>query len=292
MKTAIVYHKIDFDGICSMSVVRQWAEKNGDDVTTIGFNHGEAVPSLEGFDKVFVVDISFPEDEMIRLRDRMVWIDHHRTAIASSLEGGYADIPGLRREGVGACELCWEWCHPNVKVPPFVALLSAYDVWDKERFHWNHQTLPFQMGMRNRYNLDAEAFYRDFINDDERYDSVMREGAVILKYVRQSGAIGCKAYGFEITFAGVKALCLLTPSFGGLAMEASAVERGCPVVVCANRCGDDAWKVSAYAANGDSPVDIGSYLKERYGGGGHPNAGGCTIGQSLFIEKVLDGKAL
>ena len=292
MKVAIIYHKIDFDGICSLAIVRQFVEKRGDTAVPIGFNYGDTVPPLDEYGQVFIVDCSLSPEEMKSLRDKVVWIDHHRTAIASSVEGGYDDLPGFRREGVGACELCWEYCHPTEPVPPFVALLSAYDVWNKWRFDWDSTTLPFQFGMRNRYGLDADAFYRDFIDDNERYDTVMQEGAAILKYVRQSGAIGCKAYGFEITVAGVKALCVLTPNFGGLALEASAVERGCPIAVCANRSGDNEWRVSAYASNGDSPVDIGTYLKQHYGGGGHWNAAGCTISQSLFISRVLKKKAL
>lgn len=293
MKVAIVYHRIDFDGICSMAVVRQEMEKMGNKVSLIGYNYNDETPQLDEYDLVFVVDATLPVQDMKRLdsQKKLVWIDHHHTSIQDSETNGYAGVPGLRREGVGACELCWEYCHPGVSVPPFIVMLSAYDVWDKVRLNWETVTLPFQYGMRNRYNLDAEAFYRDFINDNERYETICVEGRAILKYVRQTGAIACRTYGFEVTFGGVKALCLITPTFGGLAMEESARERGCEIALCVNRVGDGAWKISGYACNGNSPIDIGSYMKKHFHGGGHQNAAGGMLTQAQF-NQLLNKKIL
>lgn len=46
------------------------------------------------------------------------------------------------------------------------------------------------------------------------------------------------------------------------------------------------WNISLYNVNDDDNLNIGKYLKDKYNGGGHPGAGGCTISQSQF-NKIM-----
>lgn len=272
-----------------------------DTLTTIGWNHGDDVPDFTGFNIIFVADIAFPPVVMKQLRHsgRLVWIDHHKTSIDASVEFGYSDAPGLRRIGVGACELCWEYVFPNQEVPLAVKLLSCYDVFDKGRFDWEGTTLPFQYGIRNRFgncNRNEQSFaYSELLCDDVMecvYSGILEEGRHILSYVRQCGKRSCRSYGFEVTLGNnIKALCLMTAEFGSIPMEESAKERGCDVVINVNRLDGNAFKVSCFAACGKSPVDLGRYLLSTYGnGGGHHDAAGCVINREQFIRLITENK--
>ena len=285
MKIGIVYHRIDCDGLCSYAVLYNALRERFPrmPITGIGYNHGDELPDLSGYTTVYMADVSLPSSEMLRLHSerRLVWIDHHSTTIEDSKAYGYSTAPGLRQIGKGACELCWEFTHAKTeKAPLFVQLLSAYDVFDKERFDFENEVLPFQYGVRNRLQLDPEAFVNAMAED---YEKFIAEGRVILNYIRQQGYRAAKNYGFAITLADkVPALCILTDQSGSIPYQKAAEEAGCKVIVCVNRLDDKHYKVSCYAAEKDAPIHLGDYLKDMYGGGGHANAAGAVIGTHDF----------
>lgn len=295
-RVAVVYHRVDFDGIVSYAVCKTALEESGCAVTGVPYNYGDDISAvgLHDFDEVFIVDATLPPERMKLLRSetRLVWIDHHATSISDSMKNGYDSLPGIRAIGRGACELCWEYFHEDIPVPMLVRLISAYDVWDKRRFDWEGLTLPFQYGMRNRYNLDAERFVADFCHDPENAaltDRIMSEGLLLVGYIRSTGRRSCGAYGFEVTLAGrVRALCMLTATFGSIPMEEAARELGCEVIVCANRRGPDQYQVSCYAFGGQAPIHLGNYLRERYGGGGHEGAAGAVVGKDVFDRLLTE----
>ena len=298
-KVAIIYHKIDFDGICSYAVLRKSAELVGASVQPFPYNNGEPFNAdLGGFDTVLIADICLPPELMMGLlaykHQRTVWIDHHKTSIDLSVEYGFSEMEGVREIGKGACELAFDWAFgravsgSGVISRKAVEYLSCFDVWDKERYDWENEVLPFQYGMRNRYGLDADKFYAnlDALLDpkEDIVGQITDEGRAILHYVRSSGRYACSAYGFEVTVGGkVKALCLMTAQFGSLPMEESARERGCQICMCVNRLRDGRFKISMF---GNSELHLGDYLKEHYGGGGHAGAAGAVISEKQFLKLI------
>lgn len=303
MKSLIIYHSIDFDGICSMAIIRQWCLKNKHSVDLIGYNYDNETPSFnaDDYDLIWVVDVCLDPKTMVMLKEahKLTWIDHHVTSIQDSVENGFDDAFGLRREGKGACELCWEFLHMYDKkeTPMLVQWLSAYDVWDKKRFDWESVTLPFQFGMRDRFNLDAEAFFtffHCFADDPAEVDDILRTGRTIIRYVRASGEMACKKYAFEITIGNqLKGLAMMTPHFGALEFEQAMRQRGCQVAVCINKKTDsDEFNVSLYAGDNDlEGFNIGAYMKKHYGGGGHRGAAGGKLTQEQFL-RLLNEKTL
>lgn len=323
----IVYHRIDFDGSCSMAIIRKWAESQGYEVEIRGYNYGDPKPERSGpwlggirirperYDKIFIVDCCLPAETMKywSTQTEVIWIDHHCTAIKESVEQGFDDLNGLREEGVGACELCWRYLYSGTPAPPIVQLLSTYDVWDQKRLDWEGLTLPFQYGLRARGLSDAEQFYefyRDAIEAPLNIalnieSSIVAEGLAILRYARECGRRACKAYGFVVTIGGkrrgkgrrlIKGLALLTGHFGALEMEESARALGCDVAVCLNRSNTDdgTYKVSIYAGSSASAVEefnLGEYLKVYYRGGGHRAAAGGTLTKKEF-QKLLNAKEM
>ena len=109
---------------------------------------------------------------------------------------------------------------------------------------------------------------------------------ISLRYIRSSGRIGARNYGFDITFAGaLKGLAILTDQDGSVPYEESAIERGANVIVQLNRIGDGKYKISCYDPVGCG-FNIGYYLKKMYGGGGHESAGGAIISEKDFINII------
>lgn len=299
---AIVYHRIDFDGICSCAIVRDYIEAHNMRPVLFPYNHGDAVPEARAFNdcsEVWMVDIILPVDlikELRKSRRRVVVIDHHETSIRSLKAAGLNRLPGLQvNDRMGACELCWRYLYGPAETPRPIALLSAYDVWDKARFNWEHFTLPFQYAMRNRFGLDAELFYKRFKSgffdhdDYEVFNGLLTEGKAVLKYVLDCGRRAAQNYSFEVTIGGeTKALCLLTDTGGSLPFNEVAREKGCKVVITVNRVKDDTFKMSCYATEDDCPIHLGNYLLETYGGGGHRDAAGATINTEQFLRLIQE----
>lgn len=308
MKTAIVYHRVDCDGVFSYAVARSFElMKPSDEVLPVPWTYGDPLPRFDDIlkcDRLVMVDVAFPPKTMRELKayfgiGAFTWIDHHATAISDARENGYDDLDGIREMGRGAVELTWRHYYPAESVPRFVSLLGAYDVWDRSRegLDWETETLPFQWGVREAYDLDAEAVLRDygsFVHDPSFIAAILADGRKILSYARKTGANGVETYGFPVSI-GIDerpGICCLTSTFGGLAFE--RVLTRCPgaVAVCVNRiepksrCAKETYKLSIYAGAVKPGWHIGEYLKEHYGGGGHEGAGGAVISREASIRLV------
>ena len=112
MKVACVYHSIDLDGWMSTAIVKHWFLTNENNesyivngvrhdrggnihikpksLTFIGYNYGQLIPDLSGYDKVIMCDISFPKEEMLKLtkekQSNFIWIDHHQRTIDETIQ--------------------------------------------------------------------------------------------------------------------------------------------------------------------------------------------------------------
>ena len=84
-KTVCIYHSIDLDGWMSAAIVKHWgfiqslkSDKPFGELDFIGYNYGQPIPDLSKYDKIIMCDISFPIEEMERLRqiyqDKFIWI--------------------------------------------------------------------------------------------------------------------------------------------------------------------------------------------------------------------------
>lgn len=299
---AIVYHRIDFDGICSYAIARRYLENNGYAVTPYPYNYGDEAPDIQelcSYDTVIIVDVCLPAEDMAALARAIktdptfdvIWCDHHKSSVEAAEAGGYMELPGNRHIGKpAACELTWEYLNTE-ETPYIVKILSAYDTWDKERLDWENETLPFQYGLRRRYALRAEEFYNDFgkLLEDSEASDVVNEGRIILDYIRQSGSKGVGLYGFTVTVGdGHKALCCLTNQFGALAFEEELRRLDIGIAVCVNRMRKDLYNVSMYGVEGKNTLDLSRYMRENYGGGGHFNAAGGRMDGKQFLRLMED----
>jgi hypothetical protein len=170
MKTTVIHHSADFDGIFCREIARRFLP----DAELIGWDFADlAIPFPDG--QVYVLDLPVdrpfgwdfakgrtPSDVVVNLK-RVIWIDHHK----SSIDASPKDIPGYRIDGVAACRLAWHWFslqmhdgNPKeypladkqafvdriVREPLAVRLAGEYDIWDKR----DDRAEVFQFGLRSR----------------------------------------------------------------------------------------------------------------------------------------------
>lgn len=302
----IVYHRVDYDGLFSAAIIQDYLvnELGYEKVITKGWNYGDSIPEFPRIGEnelchIFLVDISFPPDDMKRLSKlsggyRTIWIDHHIGAIDTSKEHSYDNMDGLRMIGLGACELCWKYMHGvDSIVPKAVRLISAYDVWDKNRFSWDKETLAFQTGLRAKYGMVLNSINQIFdklmLDNSQLTAEILEAGKQIIVYNQKRHKAAVKSHAFPVTVGGkYKGICMLTCEFGSQQFESVYSEYD--ISVCVNlrhdENGDLYYSISMYSEE-DTGLNLADYMKQNYNGGGHMRAAGGTMTRDQFI-KLLD----
>jgi oligoribonuclease NrnB/cAMP/cGMP phosphodiesterase (DHH superfamily) len=131
MKTYILYHGNCPDGFGAATAA--WI-KLGEHAEYIAVNYGNPVPELESGSSVFIVDFSYPRQQLLELAQRMkrvVVLDHHATA-QQELAG--LELPGDDSEIVfdmnkSGAVLAWEFFQGE-DVPEFMLYLQDRDLWN------------------------------------------------------------------------------------------------------------------------------------------------------------------
>jgi len=308
-----IYHNADLDGKCSGAIVRLFEEHAGNKVELIGLDYkdfasntdpGDFDPThLIGFDRLYIVDFSLPPSLMLLLRAHykaeLIWIDHHRSAIALSEIHGYGDITGSRAEHLAACELTWVWFTRTREgncLPVAVRLLGRYDVWD----HEDGDVLPFQYGMRGEENDPEKVLWGLVLPDPDAldleescshtFDVVLDRGRAIYDYLQEHWRIQTRALAREIDWAGHTFVAANIPLGNSKILETLYPDKDTLFLLYyQNKRGD--WKVSMYTRN--ESVDL-SEIAVKYGGGGHAGACGfnCAVIpnelRTALMSEVLD----
>lgn len=296
MKTTVIYHSADFDGL----FCREIAEKFLPDAELIGWDWGQPLIPFPDEGLVYILDLS-PDclaECSTDCIDRIIWIDHHKSAI----EKWASTIPGFRIDGVAACRLAWQWfletmtkeltqfsrtcwtgaskdnfINRTVSEPYAVQLAGEYDIWDKR----NPDAEVFQMGLRSEPAaiLDWEKLLST--NSDFYIDALLSRGHLIQDYQRTQDAWAMKN-SFLIEFEGLKFLALNTPAKSSLAFLSKDVpETGHDALLKFNWTGT-LWDVSLYHAKHRTDLDL-SKIAVAHGGGGHRGACGFRVAKLSFV---------
>lgn len=300
MNVLIIYHRVDFDGLFSGAITKKYfTEVEGITPQLLGWNYGDALPEksyILSFDKIVLVDISFPPEVMKDLYDskKAVWIDHHDSAINYSIEGGYDDFPGIRLNGTAACELTWNFFYPGVNIPKIIQYVGCYDVWNKERFDWDNETLPIQYALRAKFELKFGKLYNnlnELIISNKILNYLTSCGKSILEYNKNTWRSWIKSYGFPITVAGqYKGIALISPQFGSAMFESVLSEYDIYVVV--QRKSGNVFSMSMYKEPDRLPeFNCADYVIKTFGnGGGHVSACGTTLNLEQFTKLITESE--
>lgn len=304
MKTIIIYHRADFDGI----FCREIAKKFLPGAELIGWDYGDPVPEIlpmQGEPCVYMLDISV---EGLMDYPNLVWIDHHKSAIDKYPTG----IPGYRIDGVAACRLAWQWFSINqhnaqnatneqmqvslpdkeafvnreLSEPYSVRLAGEYDIWDKR----DPDAELFQHGLRSQ-DLSENMWDLMLVNQGGHPDGVTDAGTITvlalldagraIQYAKtQENESIIKAYGFDVEFEGLKFLACNHARFNSHLFKA-ATRQDHDALLGFNWDGSK-WRVSLYHAPHRTDLDL-SAIAVKHGGGGHRGACGFRLQQLPWL---------
>lgn len=336
---AIIYHDADFDGKLSNEVCRFHLKRLHPDaaIHSYGWDYGRTVPApiplaevlkdhpsvqWEHYDAIFIVDLSV--DELMarpELRDKIVWIDHHKSAIEKwdeKFDGADPlDRPfkGYRIDGVAACRLCWQWfafdkgphgdprTHPsdnylptkqdfndfNVTEPELIRLAGMYDVWD----HRDPDGKALQFGLRAlsdhsfRLLVEDEFQHAVGVGVSERLIDAVKTGRGIKAYCDKQNDEYSATFSHTIQFEGLTFCALNIGQRGNSDLVRGGLKPEHQAIFAWRYTGKEVL-VSLYHAPGHEDIDL-SKIAVKYGGGGHKGACGfrCSLGK---LDSILDPK--
>lgn len=296
--TLFVHHSADYDGLFSAAVGMRTLPS---DTVFVGWDYGqELVTGWERFDDVYVVDLNpgclAGFDESAAHRDRVVWIDHHRSAIEKYRD---VEVRGYRMEGVAACRLAWQWFARSwsgfpslpsadayrdraVKEPLALTLAGEYDVFDLR----DPRALSFQFGLlAHGYETAGQCF--DLLYDDGEAGVIADDGLHGQKWMEKFAAQCCRERGYAVEFAGYRYWCLCSVhARGSIWYPDDAVPSDCQGLMGVRVMGDGKVVVSLYHRPGCEFIDH-SVAAVEHGGGGHPGACGFTVTLAEALQMGL-----
>lgn len=311
MKTIVIYHKADFDGIFCREIARKFLPES----ELIGWDYGDHEPVVPPEDALYILDLSVPG---LMNHPNLVWIDHHKSAI----EKYPSAIRGVRVDGVAACRLTWQWffhesgrgeesegrpwskedyIERRVVEPLAVRLAGEYDIWDRR----DERSELFQHGLRSRELSPGDwdsmlserkatvdeieslvlVGHRDILNPDGTHIPPvvwqLLESGRVLQFARtKENASIIKEIGFTLQWEGLVFLACNAARYNSLLFEAGLTPEH-DACFGFKWTGKD-WSVSLYHAPGKEHHDL-SKIAVKYGGGGHRGACGFKTEKLPFL---------
>lgn len=293
MKTTVVYHSADYDGIFCREIARKFLPN----AELIGWNFGDAkIKMPEG--QVYILDLS-PDciegiaglgqtacvDEHDYLK-RIIWIDHHKT----SIEKWPSSIRGYRIDGVAACRLAWQWFTGKqefagtyelparqsyidriISEPLAVRLAGEYDIWDKR----DPCAETLQYGLRCRDLTLADWDDLLCVKVHSVLGSLLDDGEVAQRYAQKMDSDLVKHRSYRMEWEGLNWLVLNTGRFNSLTFTALDVPETGHDALMGYMFNGKVWTVSLYHAKDRTDLDL-STIAMKHGGGGHKGACGFT----------------
>jgi oligoribonuclease NrnB/cAMP/cGMP phosphodiesterase (DHH superfamily) len=302
MKTTVIYHSADFDGL----FCREIAGKFLPDADLIGWDYGQPLIPFpqEGF--VYILDLSpecldkTPWGQSLEHWKRIIWIDHHKSAIDKfDTNTNGLKIAGYRIDGVSACRLAWQWfCYESqgmlngdfalpdkqhfidrqVSEPYAVQLAGEYDIWDKR----NPMAEIFQLGLRSR-ELTASDWKILLSNNPDNFlvSILLGNGELLQTYQRRNDALSMNN-SFLVDFEGLKFLALNTQAKSSLAFMSKDVPETDHDALLKFSWNGKLWDCSMYHAKHRTDLDL-SQIAVKHGGGGHRGACGFRAEKLPFL---------
>lgn len=278
-----VFHSRDLDGIACGAIM----QKRFPEATMIGYDYGEPIPVINLREDLYIADVCFPVEDMIRISDELTengatlyWIDHHIAQYKeyTKLAPMGTTMQVLYSSHQAACELCWEFFFPKIAIPEAVTLLGKYDSWrNQNKEEWDNRILPFQYGFRVHCNKLEDFPKGIFISTPtatgyHMIQETIKEGRAVFKYQRMQNERVAQG-AFEAGFMGFKAICMNTTLFNSDAFKSvwdpQKYDIMMPFMFRKNQ-----WVVSIYTEH--DHVDC-SELAKCMGGGGHRKAAGFQV---------------
>ena len=274
------HHDKDLDGFFSGAVLKY----KYPDIELRGWDYKDEVPSfesMEGYDEVILIDITFPLDTLLELgtRTKLTVIDHH-----ISFKKQVDDFPFpvsfeyIYDDKLSACELGFK--HYFGYIPPIVELVGKYDTWRANGTpEWETSVLPLKYFLYGKVNKPEDVKDYWFISAEELYyedilDEMIEIGKSIMEYEKKMDESKTTSYAFEKeVYNGLKALCINT-NFMSSDTLVSKFDSSKHDLMIGFAYNGRNWGISLRSV-GDK-VDVSQIAKTR-GGGGHSQSAGFQV---------------
>ena len=277
------YHSKDIEGYFSGAVLKY----KYPDIELRGWDYKDEVPSfesMEGYDEVILIDITFPLDTLLELgtRTKLTVIDHHisfKKQVDNHLQIGhdvvtdnlkYITFEYIYDDKLSACELGFKYYFGYI--PPIVELVGKYDTWRANGTdEWDTVVLPMKYYLYGKVNKpdDVKNYWFDKYSGDI-VDSMLEIGESIMEYERKMDESKTNSYAFEREAYGLRALCINTNFMSSETMITKFDNSKHDVMIGFAYNGNN-WGVSLRSV-GDK-VDVSQIARERFGGGHSQSAG-------------------
>ncbi len=300
----VFYHN-DNDGKCCAALVYQHYNVEPPDhcseipIGSYKMDYGMKFPieNISKDEKVYILDYSIEVNEMkelLKITQKVVWIDHHKSAIEkylgflSELDKESRIIEGNRNINYAGCELVWFHYHKNDPIPEFVKYVADRDMW---RWKFGDDTKNYNDGLILQSTVPSSKIWSDkFVQD------IIKEGGIVSRTKSVLSIEQLEERGFWITFHGYDCYCINSDVIRGseyLEMCEPKADIWMVFRLCHGHLVNDEntvtnpddiyWTVSLYSKNPDIDVSKISmnYIYNGKIGGGHKYASG-------FQSKGLD----
>ena len=283
----VLYHANCCDGFGAAWAFGLTREKDYKKVYYVPVSYGENpfLKDVAYVDRdVYILDFSFPRNYLLALSEfatKVILIDHHKTAVAELLNWEPPrNVHIFFDMAHSGAMLTWLVLAPSGQNPP--ELLKYIE----DRDLWKHQ-LDCSAEI-NAVVANAEKTHKSYsgLNNsiELRFDSVVTVGVHLLashQRICQEIILDSRACSIQTdtgTYHGLACNC--TPQFAsdvGHILATNSGTFGATYYTTAK--GDVKWSLRS---NGDYDV---STIAKAYGGGGHKNAAGFTLGQNDNSEQ-------
>lgn len=269
MKIAVVYHAGCPDGIYSLKVARYALEACGHEVEAVKGVYGVSPVIPEGAEMIYFVDFSVKRDELQALNEnyKVVVLDHHKTAEAELAGLPYAHFD-MSESGA---TMTWKHFFPNSEVPTLLQYARDRDLWLWELPH----SQEISAAIMELPKTEAGYPGKDEWGDPGYFKSLLAIGGPLLKF-RTEFAKKTATNCHYRTFGPYTVPCTFSPTLESEIGHELLVNHDARYPVAVNFIVNPDGSIRT-SMRGRGAVDCGAFLREAYGGGGHPNAAGCTF---------------
>lgn len=281
MRSLIVYHSKDWDGVMSGAIARIKFPK----AKMLGWNYGDTVPSLEEYDTIYMADITFPKEVMEQNYNKMVLIDHHaptlKTLQLAEFKHCYCDMTNT----YSAAYLTYKYCFPNNKMPRIVECISAYDIFNKsgEYVSWA-LAYDVQLALRE-LPLTIEEGVRILLSNPIL--ELSRRGREIHHSKNKEEMKVFKHAWTVVGPDGKEGLAVFSPNDMSSLICEKHIELVDFILLIDNT---NENKIKCSFRSKDNGSNVQEYAK-RFGGGGHIHAAGCLITKK-DLDRIINNKIL
>ena len=296
----------DLDGYAAGYVILQALGKQNCKVTHLNYDKEPALEDIKSGDTVYITDYSLTNDQyrqilnLVGEEGKLVWCDHHITAIERYLSDEDLTIDGIR--SIKYCGALLTWCYFNdidteelndllsyddicKRVPEWLLVVDAWDTWKldsiyREKAELLNTAVSFNLSMETIANIEQDMskyidigkHYNDYKN---LWSSAFRDKYMFKRTI--SGSYFDVKRDVNIAILNVG--CANSTYFGDVIDE---------VDVCITMCfNGTSWIVSMYSNKDDINC---AYCAKLFGGGGHKSAAGCSFAQLVPPSYIMCDK--